>query len=1204
MTGAAFPLFVLGASAGGLEPLTEIVRNVKFDTPMALVVAQHLSPTSKSMLVDILNRSANGRVRFAEQHQRIEPGAIYIIPPDTNATISHGHIDLEDAPKEQISPQPSIDRLFTSLAESDQHDKVAIILSGTGSDGTQGMRAIREAGGLLVAQDPLTAKFESMPVTAINTLSIQMVLNAAEIAALINGYPASVATLRDHAASLHATRDADPLKRLQSLLLIRSGIDFTAYRQNTIERRLEKFQADYKIENLEALHVAVERDQRRLEELAESLLIPVTSFFRDQDAFEALERALIDYLHQTAGVPEFRAWIIGCATGQEVYSLLILLQEILAKAQIHRTLRIFATDVSEKSLAVARTGEYPAEDFADMPDAIRERYFRRTDHGFQIRQNYRDLIVFSRHDVLKSPSLTRMDFVCCRNLLIYFTDHHQELVLNGFAAALSRHGVLFLGKSESLKTATPHFKVLDSKWRLFERKADVPATLKLTPSRLSVHEQRAFDPKRNVREQTGETLEHLGRRYLVRQFAPPSVIYDRSWKIHFVYGDLDELLHFREGGVSTELLNLLPEELRTSIVHLTNATQREGQPASMVQAVYVAGLRRKYRTWVVDLAKMGRSGFFMASFEPQGSAALAVEGAADNVEVESTASDAGQRDAVFLERELQDTREYLQTVVEELETSNEELQSLNEELQAANEELQSTNEELESTNEELQASNEEMDNVNAELQKKSQLLELTASHLESVQNSTGHPVVVVNRDLEMITRNRSFDTFFPYFKLRNISNMLEGGFGEAFAVQIRSHQDDVWSGMPYEFESRLNQQIFSVRLSPFFTSEDAIQGTVISFIDQTELITVRNRLAESESRLSALVNHSPSLISIKDVTGRYLLVNEAFESYFGGHGEQVIGRVDADFLPKSLADRIRAIEFRILQNRAGLTEDEIVPTKRGTRHFLTTRFLIVDGQDHVQGIGMIGVDISESLANRELIDSQKRELEKLTRLATIGQFSASVAHEINNPLAIISGEIQLLEKLVDRSSLDTDRVRSFVQNAGQAVERISATITALRKFTRDFKDIQLGALRLTDVLHEAFLPNEAYFRVNVVRYTCEVAESIQVMGDMAALSLVFANLFRNAIEANKGVVSASVRVTATGMGTGKILVRVADTGMGIPKETQAQILETVYSTKGEENMGLGLKLTRQILSSHGGQLRIDVDSPTTAFIVELAEPPQ
>ncbi|NVO28648.1 PAS domain-containing protein [Donghicola sp. C2-DW-16] len=722
------PLYIvgIGASAGGLEALQSMVGRIRVGGKMTYVIAQHLSPNYKSMMADLLARETTLKVYEAKDGMPLKADTIYCCPPNKNITIKDQTIRLIDPKTQTHGPKPSINELLMSVAIDAGVHAIGVILSGTGTDGSEGIRAIKAEGGLTFAQDPQTAKYDGMPNSAILTAKVDFVESpdgiVAELEGLIDGSPKLL--LKEDSSDEDAIVD----KILRRLLEVRN-VDFTMYKRNTINRRIERRMTAQKVPTIAAYLELIKKSDDEVSMLYSDILIGVTSFFRDTGAFEALEAELRQYI-RTKTERTLRIWVPGCSTGEEPYALAMLLSEILGPEIKRWQIQIFGTDIDDDALETARRGQYPeSAAMVTLSNPKYRKYFNVSGDRYLVAKVIRELVIFSRHDLTYDPPFLRLDLISCRNLLIYFSSDLQRRIMPIFHYSLNHNGMLFLGKSESVGSFATHFREIDKRNKIYRANAlpqNTPTAALTRP--LTISPKRAPVP---LSQNTKPSLSALVADEIKRNLFPMSLVLNESNDIVFV-GGKNAYINRPDGDVTDNIFQnvhpALSTELRAALQTSVNKKVTVKTPFQQVKLP--DGTFKHVRVVVIPMEQAeGADGLKLISFQEEETVGE-LYGA--------TLTDHSNDERVaLLEVELRRSREQVQTVIEELETSNEELQSMNEEMQSANEELQSTNEELETTNEELQSTNEELQTAYSELKKAYDDREVQGQELRDVQARFG-----------------------------------------------------------------------------------------------------------------------------------------------------------------------------------------------------------------------------------------------------------------------------------------------------------------------------------------------------------------------------------------------------------------------------------------------------------------------------------
>jgi two-component system, chemotaxis family, CheB/CheR fusion protein len=711
---SALPFFVaaLGASAGGLEALGSFFEAMPVDSGIAFVVIQHLAPNHKSMMRELLSRKTRMPVSLAEDGERINPNHVYLIPPKKCLTIFHGKLLLTDWDSKK-GPNLPVDAFFSSLAEDQAARAIAIALSGTGSDGTRGIRAIKEAGGLVMIQDERSAKFSGMPHSAIATGLADYILPASDMPGELLKFIHHPFLAQRGRAGLRPAETA--IQKITSLIHTQSGIDFSAYKQSTVVRRLQRRMGISKIENAEHYFEYLRQTPEEVRALANDLLINVTRFFRDREAFKCLRDEVIPATFEHAS-PErsIRVWVPGCATGEEAYSVAMLVAEHAATLDQQYEVKIFATDVNQEAIGFAARGIYPASIAADVSVDLLARYFIREEDGYRICRHVRDLVVFARQNILKDPPFTRMDLISCRNLLIYLQPGCQRKLLSLLFFALGPGGYLFLGTSETVGERQDAFEPVNLKARIFQKRGDAALTIPelapvSTPIRKALSALVPDDLALGGRPP--DKLWNAINAKLIADYAPTCFVVNEKNEILYSFGRPEEFIALQAGRANLNLLKLAPRELSLGLSTAIRQARKQNAAVRHRGVKFQRNLRTRLINLKVEPMSIdhGAAGLLLIFLEESKKPVALRTG--ENFD----SSNASKQHIADLEEDLEHTQESLRVAMQQQATSSEELQATNEELIAANEELQSSNEELESINEELATINSEYQQKNDEL---------------------------------------------------------------------------------------------------------------------------------------------------------------------------------------------------------------------------------------------------------------------------------------------------------------------------------------------------------------------------------------------------------------------------------------------------------------------------------------------------------
>ncbi len=893
-----FPIVGIGASAGGLEALDELFAQMPTDTGMAFVVITHQHPGHTSLLPELLAKITGIKVLAAADGMRVEPNHVYVSPPGGSLAILGGTLHRMEVEKKE-APHLPIDYFLRSLA-ADQSDRaICIILSGTGTDGTLGLKAIKGESGMVMVQQVQSAKYSGMPSSAVATGLADFVLPAEampkQLIAYARGPYLAQPPIEEDSAPL-----PEPMQKIFVLLRSRTGHDFSCYKPNTIRRRIERRMNLHQIKGPGQYVQYLQENPHEIDILFKELLISVTNFFRDPEAFESLAKvALPALLEARPANHAFRVWVPGCASGEEVFSLAILLREAMETAQRHGEVQVFGTDLDSEAIEAARNGHYQEGISSDVSRPRLERNFTCNDGTYRIRKEVREMTVFAVQNVIKDPPFTKLDLIACRNLLIYLNADLQRRLLPIFHYALKPGGLLFLGSSETIGGFGDLFEVVDKKWKIFRRKETVPNAQPFlgfpTQPRLAEHEARVSLPSAPVKE---SNLNTQMDRLLLAQFAPASVVVSERGDVVYIHGRTGHFLEPATGRPRLNILDMAREGLQT---HLASALR---QAVTQTTAVTREDLRVKTNgdysqvdlTVTQLLEPENLRGLLLVTFRlrPPVPKSAPGKGRAPGKRQESHSQD--------LERELRSTRESLQTSIEELETANEELKSTNEELQSTNEELQSTNEEMETSKEEMQSLNEELTTLNAEMQSKVEDLSDTNDDMQNLLNSTEVATVFLDRDLNIrryTEQARQLINLIPTDVGRPLADLVSNLAYEVPVADCR----EVLRTLVFKFtEVRTKEgRWYLMRVMPYRTAENVIDGVVITFVDINQVKADQVKAAQkSLHRMTKvfLEGIEPPMM-IVDLAGGVLDLNLEAERTYGWTRKEIIGQPLQLIVPKA-----------------------------------------------------------------------------------------------------------------------------------------------------------------------------------------------------------------------------------------------------------------------------------------------------------------
>ena len=868
----------IGASAGGLEALREFCSNLEQHENITYIVAQHLSPTRDSMLTELLSRHCKLELVEARNGDRPQPGYIYITPPNCDIEVNAEGIQLSE-PRSGPLPKPDINRLFYSLSEQYGDHAIGVILSGTGTDGTSGLGEIKASAGVTMVQDPGTAQYDGMPLNSIRADYADFILSPKEIANKLQ----EVCSIGSQLRLIEHDQAIGVFRKIVELLRQRSGVDLTHYRRSSAERRILRRMSICNINQLEDYLELLESDSEEVDKLANEAFVNVTEFFRNPEAFDELAQQLEPLLQKTVEQDRtFRVWVPGCSTGEEVYSIAMVLEEYQRRSGNRINYRIFATDISQKPLALARLGVYSDTAVAALDEDIVQRYFETTVDGYRVVRRARDNVIFSNLDLVKDAPFSKLDLISCRNLLIYFDQSLQRQSLETFHYALNEHGLLFLGMSENTSSAKNLFSVVSAKYHLYQWQS-APGHRDRLPQFLLDTRRSSSLNERSPAEQI-DPIEIRLKQLLFDHYANASIVINQNDEIVYSAGDLTEIVLFRSGPATMDFINLVREDIRTSLRALMLKIRRKQAESEQPynQFILLPASQQKILISAMLFDPM-RPDWLYLSFRLKSLTKSESDDSPDFIDEDE------EQTFKTLELELLSTRENLQAVVEELELSNERLQAANEELQSSNEEFQSTNEELQTTNEELQSSNEELLTLNDELQEKSlQHVELFTEY-ENIKRSIDSPFIVVNKELRVSRFIPMIDNLIEINSIRERDHISSLAWREEIPGLIDNLEETILTRRTHQEYLQLSNKIWNFRITPFIDSDGKVSGAILFFLDTTELFRTRENFRQEKERSEITLNSVADGIICTGIDGTITYLNPAASTLTGSTNRGVIG---------------------------------------------------------------------------------------------------------------------------------------------------------------------------------------------------------------------------------------------------------------------------------------------------------------------------
>ncbi len=1194
-----FPVVGIGASAGGLEAVSQLLANLPDNTGMAFVVVQHLDPRHESRLPELLARTTRMQVREAANGLAVEADHVYVIPPNTKMALAGGilHVTPREERRGQHLP---IDFLFRSLAEDQQARSVAVVLSGTGSDGTQGLCEIKAAGGITFAQEESTAAHPGMPHSAVASGCVDFVLAPDQLAKRlrqIGGHPYLTPT--------RAPIEVEPsvqhnYQKILAAVRASSGVDFSHYRDTTIKRRIMRRMAVNTQESLSEYAERLKTDPGEVNALYRDLLINVTSFFRDPELFETLKAQVFPEIIKGKSPTEpIRVWSPGCSTGQEAYSLAMALIEFFDDKPGRPPIQIFATDLDQNGLDKARLGLFPEGIEGEVSIERLRRFFHREDHVYRIDKSIRDMCVFARHNVTADPPFSHLDLVTCRNILIYFTTPLQKRVLSALHYALNVPGYLALGSAETVGELADQFELVDSTHRIYAKKTATthrvstifePTDFKAAPA-FGMHRLAPLAPALPDYQKEADRL-------LLGRYSPPGVLLDENFNVLQFRGRTSDYLESPPGEPTIQVLNLTREGL---FLETRNALTEAKKHNSTVRR---DGIRLRTDGGVRELSievvpiriQTGNSCFLLLFHELPGAVPVLPKPA---VPVPPT-----DAELAHLRQELAATREFLQSMIEQQDAANEELRSANEEILSSNEELQSTNEELETAKEELQSSNEELSTVNEQLQRRNQELDQANNDLTNLLSSINMPVVMVGGDLRVrrITGPaKRVLRLGPTDVGRAIGDLdftavvpdLEQIVGDVIE-HVRSFERDV---------HHRDGRWYMMYVYPYRTLDHKIDGAVIVLVDVNQLRSAQEDLEQKSAqviRQAQLIELSHDAIIVRDDQDRVRSWNRGAEEMYGWPADEAKGQRLNELLH---TDASTWIDLKAGLERDGVWEGELKQTRRdGVAIVVHTRELLVRDEDGAHpAVLCIKRDMTEL---RRAIDNLKEADRRKD------EFLAVLAHELRNPLAPIRNAVEIL-RLSGNNPETIARVRDVLDRQGQQLGRIVEDLIDVTRIVEKKIELRKKPVALNVIVDMAL--ETCRSRIEGRRQQLSVSlppEPLYLDADRARIAQVLINLLDNAAKytGSGGQIWLSAEQVAgdSGNGSESVVLRMRDSGIGISNEFLPRVFDMftqgVRSTdQGRGGLGVGLSLVRSLVQMHGGTVEAHSNGPHNGseFVVRL-----
>jgi two-component system CheB/CheR fusion protein len=1185
----------IGASAGGLTALQKLLSHFPGDSGLAFVVVVHLSPDHESHLADVLQPHVSFPVDQVKETTLLEPNHLYVIPPNANLSAIDTHLRLSKL-EERRQERAPIDHFFRTLAKAHDGNAIAVVLTGTGHDGSLGVKEIKANGGLVIVQDPNEAEFDGMPQSAIGTGMVDLVLPLEEIPSSILRFEGTQPRIFTSANSENVAReDGILLQKVLAQVHARTDRDFSRYKRSTVLRRIgRRMQLNHTGDLTNYLETLRERPDE-VRALADDLLITVSSFFRDREFFEKLEKEIIPRILAKKGNEQgIRLWSVGCATGEEAYSLAILVVEEADRLEMKGQIQIFASDLNGRALERAREGLYTGDIETDVNPERLKRFFERENGHYRIRKDIRDLVVFAPHNLLADPPFSRLDVVSCRNLLIYLDREVQHDVIELFHYALNPEGTLVLGSAESID-GSELFLVEDKKLCIF-RKRNVPAReprLPVFPLARTGFRNEAISRDLHLPEPISHGNLH---QQMVERYAPPSVLVGPENKIVHLSEHASRYLIHPGGEPTTNILMVAREELRIELQVCIQAAREKKEPidSGPISVLFPNENPRPVVMHVRPAMEADRDGFVLVIFEER--EVLAPRAVISAAVLSSSATVDRIKE---LETEVSLTRQRLQSIIEEYESSREEMKASHEEAQSSNEELRSTMEELETSKEELQSINEELQTVNQQNKLKVEELAQLSSDLQNLLTSTDIATLFLGRDLRILRFTPKLSELFNILATdrgRPISDITHRlGYGElqedAESVLVRL--------VPIEREMQDDKgRWYLTRVLPYRSTDDRIGGVVITFVDIDQRKKAEQQMLEAKRAAENIIEnlHEPLVILAFDLSVRS--ANRSFYQHFRAAPPETVGCKLYDLgngqwnipdlrrlLGEVLNHNSHFEDFEVTHQFEGIGERVMLVSARSLDFPQTILLGIRDITDtrkiEEQHLELVAKE--RALAVESTLRETEAELARVLRALSVGELATSIAHEINQPLAGVVTNAEAGMRWLNGDPPNIQDAKESLRLIVRDGNRASAVIHRIREFLKK-DERQLESLNINEIVGDAALLMGTDTQKRGVRIRCELAKKEpRVKGDRVQLQQVMVNLISNGLEAMDGVKDRDLLIQSKSLPHQRVQVSVRDYGSGVSAEALPRIFEPFFTTK-PNGLGMGLSISRTIIEAHGGKI--------------------
>jgi len=1164
---AVFPVVGIGASAGGLEAFTALLKALPPDSGMAFVLVQHMDPTHESLLYQLLSRATAMPVAQVVDRTRLEPNRVYVIPPNKDLTVDRGVLRLGDL----LSGHMPIDNFLSSLAKDRQQKAFGVILSGTASDGTRGLKAIKDFGGITFAQDQKSAKYTGMPMSAAASGYVDFVLPPQQIALQLQWHAQHPGPAASEAVSA-PLQESTAVQTVFRLLRTATDVNFSLYKLPTIKRRIHRRMSLLGIPDLGQYALYLQTHPSEIRDLFDDILIPVTSFFREPETFHALRSAIFSKIAGNARKAEsIRVWVAGCSTGEEVYSIAIALLEYLGDRATRVKIQIFGTDLSERCIQVARNGLYAESGVENVSRDRLRRFFLKTEGGYQISKSIRELCIFARHDLAKDPPFAKLDLITCQNVFIYLEAALQKRIMAGFHYSLKPSGFLVLGKSETPVGYTDFFGLEDRKNKIFSRKPGPVRSLPMPT--LSIERTHPVAPV-SAEAPTANMIEEA-RRILLDNYSAPAFIVDSDLNILHFQGDTSSFIKPSTGAASFHLLKMLRPEFAVDLRSLVHQARKDGTAASKDGIeVRHGGQPRRVAMEVIPVHSANSTApNFMVLFPK-------IEPVSQESHEEHPGRRKGRgdlREVAALRRELTATRTSLKSITEDQEAVNEELKTANEEILSSNEELQINNEELQTAKEELQSANEELTTLNDELQNRNVELSTFTDDLSSLLTGVNIPILILDD-------RRRIQRFTP--AAQRVFNLIPTDIGRPFDDISSNLETPDWNGLI----SRVTDQsetveedvvgrtgrFYSLRMRPYKTSDSKIDGVLIALLDVDQL---KRQLGHTEESLKTsqelyrlMTETTRDLVALHRADGKFIYVSPSRERLLGYSPQETIGKPPTEFChPDDRNIVVRAFKKAARSGTPGQATYRVM-AKDGRELWLEALISpIADDKGKVTRLQTTSREISErKQSEAALLESHDKLLVLSGKLMWAqdeeGKRIARELHDaFSQELAALSNESRLLKRELPPEA------RGAAKRIEGVALRIGKLATDIHQMSRRLHPAILDDLGLPAALRAECNAFSRLQRIHTDFRSSKIPKSVP--GNVALCLYRVAHQSLQNIAKHSGARKVRIDLTCK---KGEILLTIEDSGHGFDLQDQKR-----------KKRGLGLISMEERVRFVGGTLVID-----------------